>query len=150
MLNFAPTEEQEEIRKLARSLAEEQLRPHGREAERSASAPESVLRTLAQTGLTTPFPEALGSSGPLEAVTYALIAEELSFGDGALAMHVLGSLLGPVAVALTARPSSSRPPIRRQSAAAAANWVITESRATAWRSKSTCITAITRPLVLRS
>ncbi len=101
MLNFAPTEEQEEIRKLAHSLAEEQLRPHGREAERSASAPESVLRTLARTGLTTPFPEEFGGSGPLEALTYMLIAEELGFGDGALAMYVLGSLLGPAAVALT-------------------------------------------------
>src|SRR5579883_2913674 len=100
MLNFAPTEEQEEIRKLAHSLAEEQLRPHGREAERSASAPDSVLRTLAHTGLTTPFPEEFGGSGPLEALTYTLIAEELGFGDGALAMYVLGSLLGPAAVAL--------------------------------------------------
>jgi len=34
MLNFAPTEEQEEIRNLARSLAVEQLRLQGRDAER--------------------------------------------------------------------------------------------------------------------
>ena len=108
MLNFAPTEEQEEIRNLARSLAEEQLRPRGREADRSASVPADLLYTLAQTGLTTPFPEAFGGSGTLEAVTYTLIAEELGFGDGALAMHVLGSLIGPATVALTGNEQQQR------------------------------------------
>ncbi|HEU0002473.1 MAG TPA: acyl-CoA dehydrogenase family protein, partial [Ktedonobacteraceae bacterium] len=39
-------------------------------------------------------------SGAIEAVTYALIAEELAFGDGALAMNVIGSLMGPLAVML--------------------------------------------------
>ena len=46
MLNFAPTEEQAEIRELAHSLAEEQLRPHGREADRAGGAPSDLLRTL--------------------------------------------------------------------------------------------------------
>lgn len=108
MLNFAPTEEQEEIRNLARSLATEQLRPQGRAAERAASVPTEVLRTLAQTGLTTPFPEALGGSGTLEALTYALIAEELGFGDGAIAMHVLGSLAGAATVALAGNEQQQR------------------------------------------
>lgn len=108
MLNFAPTEEQEEIRSLARSLAEEQLRPHGREADHSARVPADVLRTLASTGLTTPFPEEFGGSGSLEALTYALIAEELGFGDGAIAMHVIGSLMGPVAVMLAGSEQQKR------------------------------------------
>ena len=108
MLNFAPTEEQEEIRNLARSLAEEQLRLHGREAERATRVPEHLLHTLATTGLTTPFPEELGGSGPLEAVTYVLIAEELGFGDGAIAMHVIGSLMGPVAVMLAGNAQQQR------------------------------------------
>lgn len=108
MLNFAPTEEQEEIRNLAQSLASEQLRPHGREADRSGSIPANLLRTLAQTGLTTPFSEDFGGSGSLEAMTYALIAEELGFGDGAIAMHVLGSLVGPATVALTGSEQQQR------------------------------------------
>src|SRR5579883_2449208 len=108
MLNFAPTEEQEEIRSLAHSLAEEQLRPQGREAERAARVPTDLLRTLAQTGLTAPFPEEFGGSGPLEALTYALIAEELGFGDGAIAMHVIGSLMGPVTVMLAGSEQQQR------------------------------------------
>jgi alkylation response protein AidB-like acyl-CoA dehydrogenase len=101
MLNFAPTEEQEEIRNLARSLAVEQLRSQGREAERKGDISPVLMQTLAQTGLTTPFPEEFGGSGAIEAMTYTLIAEELAFGDGALAMNIIGSLIGPVAILLS-------------------------------------------------
>jgi alkylation response protein AidB-like acyl-CoA dehydrogenase len=100
MLNFAPTEEQEEIRNLARSIAVEQLRPQGREAEQKGDISPELMQTLAQTGLTTPFPEGLGGSGTIEAMTYTLIAEELGFGDGALAMNIIASLMGPVTVLL--------------------------------------------------
>jgi acyl-CoA dehydrogenase len=100
MLNFAPTEEQEEIRNLARSLAVEQLRPRARDAEKRGHVPPTEMKTIAQTGLTTPFPEQYGGSGPIEAVTYALIAEELGFGDGGMAMNIIGSMMGPLAVML--------------------------------------------------
>lgn len=100
MPHFAPTEEQEEIRNLARSVAIEQLRPHGRSAEKRGEISLELMHTLMQTGLTTPYPESLGGSGTIEAIPYTLIAEELGFGDGALAMNILGSLMGPVAVLL--------------------------------------------------
>ena len=100
MLHFAPTEEQEEIRQLAHSLAVEQLRPHGRDAEKRGHVPPEVARTIAQTGLTTPLPEQYGGSGSIEAVTYVLIAEELGFGDGGMAMNIIGSMMGPLTVML--------------------------------------------------
>jgi alkylation response protein AidB-like acyl-CoA dehydrogenase len=100
MLNFAPTEEQEEIRNLAHSVAVEQLRPQGRSAERQGDISPELMQMLAKTGLTTPFPEAYGGSGAIEATTYVLIAEELGFGDGGLAMNILGSLMGPLTVML--------------------------------------------------
>jgi alkylation response protein AidB-like acyl-CoA dehydrogenase len=100
MLNFAPTDEQEEVRRLAHDVATEQLRTQGRGAEKQGDISPALMQILAQTGLTTPFPEKLGGSGPLDAVTYTLIAEELGFGDGGLAMNVLGSMMGPLAVAL--------------------------------------------------
>ena len=105
MPNFAPTEEQEEIRKLAHSIAVEQLRPHARSAEKNGEISLELMRTLLETGLTTPFPEAYGGSGDIEAITYTLIAEELGFGDGGLAMNVIGSLIGPVIVALAGNES---------------------------------------------
>ncbi len=100
MLYFLPTEEQEEIRHLAHSVAVEQLRPQGRSAEKRGDISSTLMQKLAQTGLTTPFPETYGGSGNIVALTYALIAEELGFGDGGLAMNILGSLAGPLAVAL--------------------------------------------------
>jgi len=100
MLNFAPTEEQEEVRRLAHSLAVDALRPQGRAAEKAGDIATELRRTLAETGLTTPFPEAYGGSGSIEAVTYALIAEELGYGDGGLAMNIIGSMMGPLTVAL--------------------------------------------------
>src|SRR5579859_445509 len=108
MPNFAPTEEQEEIRNLARSLALEQLRPQGRASEKQSDISPELMRTMAQTGLTMPFPEQFGGSGAIEAVMYALIAEELAFGDGALAMNVIGSLMGPLAVALAGNEEQQR------------------------------------------
>ena len=100
MLNFAPTEEQEEIRQLAQSVAIEQLRLQGRSAEKRGDISPELMKTLTQTGLTTPFPEEYGGSGALEALTYTLIAEELGFGDGAQAMNIIGSLMGPLTVLL--------------------------------------------------
>jgi alkylation response protein AidB-like acyl-CoA dehydrogenase len=108
MLNFAPTEEQEEIRNLARSLAVEQLRPQGREAEQKGDISPELVQTLSQTGLTTPFPEEFGGSGAIEAMTYTLIAEELGFGDGALAMNIIGSLMGPITILLAGNESQQQ------------------------------------------
>jgi alkylation response protein AidB-like acyl-CoA dehydrogenase len=66
------------------------------------------MQTFAQTGLTTPFPEEFGGSGAIEAMTYTLIAEELGFGDGALAMSIIGSLMGPVTVLLAGNEHQQR------------------------------------------
>src|SRR5579862_5531090 len=100
MLDFSPTVEQDEVRQLARSLAVDQLRPQARFAEKSDDIAPTLMETLARTGLTTPFSEEYGGSGQIEAMTYTFIAEELGFGDGGLALNVIGSMMGPLTVAL--------------------------------------------------
>src|SRR5260370_36458925 len=95
MPNFAPTEEQEEIRNLARSVALEQLRPQGRASEKQGDMSPELMRTLAQTGLTMPFPEQFGGSGAIEAVTESPIAGESGFCGRALALSVIGPLVEP-------------------------------------------------------
>jgi alkylation response protein AidB-like acyl-CoA dehydrogenase len=70
------------------------------------------MRTLAQTGLTTPFPETYGGSGTVDAVTHILIAEELGFGDTSLAVNVIGSLMGPLAVAIAGSESQQESYVR--------------------------------------
>jgi alkylation response protein AidB-like acyl-CoA dehydrogenase len=104
MLNFSPTTEQDEIRHLAHSIAMEQLRPQARLSEQASSLSPTLSSIIARTGLTTPYSEDVGGSGLFEAVTYVLIAEELGSGDPGLAMHILGSMLGPLTIALTGTP----------------------------------------------
>ena len=70
------------------------------------------MQTLVRTGLTMPFPEKYGGSGAIEATTYTLIAEELGFGDGGLAMNIIGSLMGPLTVALAGTESQQEQYIR--------------------------------------
>ncbi len=104
MLHFSPTEEQEEICHLARSIAIEQLRTQARTSEKSGDISPTLTQILTQTGLTTPFPETYGGSGPIEAITYTLIAEEFGFGDGSLALNIIGSLMGPLTIVLAGTP----------------------------------------------
>ena len=108
MLTFSPTDEQEEIRQLAQSVAVEQFRQEARRSEKNGNISSALAQVLGQTGLTTPFSEDYGGQGEIEAVTYALIAEELSFGDGSLAMNVLGSLIAPVTLALAGSETQQR------------------------------------------
>jgi alkylation response protein AidB-like acyl-CoA dehydrogenase len=108
MLTFSPTEEQEEIRQLALNIASEQLRQAARRAEKDGDISPSLMQTIAQTGLTTPFSETYGGSGHIEAVTHVLIAEELGFGDAGLAMNILGSMLAPLTVTLAGDESQQR------------------------------------------
>ncbi len=98
MIDFAPTEEQTAIRDLARQIAIEQFRPIARQAEEMGAVPTKLKTLLIDSGLLTPFPEAYGGSGEQDAVTHALIAEELAYGDGGLALSVIGSILAPLAV----------------------------------------------------
>src|ERR1019366_5309915 len=112
MLHFTPTAEQEEIRHLARSIANEQMRPQARASEKNGDISPTLTQILTQTGLTTPFPEVYGGSGSIEAITYALIAEEFGFGDGGLAINSIGSLMGPLTVALAGSPYQQEQYIR--------------------------------------
>src|SRR5258708_8916218 len=100
MLNFAPTEEQEEIRNLAYTLAVEQLRPEARSAEKRGGITLELMHTLMQTGITTPYPESLGGAGAIQPVTFVLISRELGFGDVGLTMNIIGVVVGPVPVLL--------------------------------------------------
>ncbi len=98
MIDFAPTEEQTAIRDLAHQIAVEQFRRLARVADESCEMPGDLCHLLADTGLLIPFPEEFGGAGTQSAVTHALIAEELAYGDGGLALHVIGSALAGLAV----------------------------------------------------
>jgi alkylation response protein AidB-like acyl-CoA dehydrogenase len=98
MIDFAPTEEQTAIRDLAHQVAVEQFRKSARVADEACEMPTELQQLLANTGLLTPFPEDYGGSGVQDAVTHTLIMEELAYGSGGLALHVIGSALAGLAV----------------------------------------------------
>jgi alkylation response protein AidB-like acyl-CoA dehydrogenase len=91
MYSFDPTEEQQMIIDTARDFAKNELRPKSMEADEKSALPEGFLAKSWELGLAVAaIPEALGGSGvERSAVTGALLAEELGYGDVAMAIAML-------------------------------------------------------------
>jgi len=100
MIDFEPSEEQALIVETVRQFAANEIRPKGREADESGTPPAAVLAAAHALGLVANgLPESVGGGGARSALTGALIAEELGWGDMALAFAILSpGLVGfPVA-----------------------------------------------------
>ena len=100
MIDFEPSEEQTLIVETVREFARSELRPLARESDESAKLPSELLAGAHALGLVANgLPEEFGGGGARSAVTGALVAEELAWGDLALGLAILApSLLGyPVA-----------------------------------------------------
>lgn len=90
MIDFEPTEEQQLIVDTVRQFAANEIRPRSRECEESAKLSGEVLAGAHELGLVAnALPEAYGGGGERSAVTGALIAEELAWGDLSLALAIL-------------------------------------------------------------
>ena len=77
------TAEQQEIRALAREVAERELRPHTGAWDQARAVENGVFAKLAEIGfLGMTIPEAHGGLG-LDPLTYLLVLEELAWGDPA-------------------------------------------------------------------
>ncbi|HYJ80600.1 MAG TPA: acyl-CoA dehydrogenase family protein, partial [Longimicrobiaceae bacterium] len=88
------TPEQEQIRDLARELAEHELRPHAEEWDRAAAFPREVVAKLGELGfLGMLIPEEWDGLG-LDTASYLVAVEEIARGDAsvAVAMGVHNSL----------------------------------------------------------
>jgi alkylation response protein AidB-like acyl-CoA dehydrogenase len=100
MIDFEPSDEQALIVETVRQFAENEIRPLSREADEAGKPPAALLDAAHQLGLVANgLPEAQGGGGDRSAVTGVLIAEELGWGDMALALSILSpGLVGfPVA-----------------------------------------------------
>ena len=100
MIDFEPSEEQALIIETVHQFAENEIRPKSRETDESGLPPASVLAAAHELGLiANGLPESEGGGGARSALTGALIAEELGWGDMALALAILSpGLVGyPVA-----------------------------------------------------
>lgn len=91
MVSFELSEEQRMMRDSIGAFAREEIRPAAREADESGAIPAELVTKAWQLGLVQgPIPEKLGGNGDARsAVSGAIIAEELAWGDLAIALHAL-------------------------------------------------------------
>ena len=100
MIDFEPSEEQALIIETVRQFAENEIRPLTRPTDEAGAPPQSLLDAAHELGLVAnSLPENHGGGGAPSALNGVLIAEELGWGDMALALSILSpSLLGlPIA-----------------------------------------------------
>jgi len=85
VISFALTDEQRELQRLAHEFAERELRPIAPEWDEREDFPPDLLAKAARVGLTSYAIPSEHGGGGADAVTSALIAEELAWGCAALA-----------------------------------------------------------------
>ena len=103
-MDFTLSAEQQMIRTLCREFAEEEIKPHAEELDRTGEFPYAIVRKMAELGLFgLPFPEEYGGAGA-DFLSYCLALEEIGRGDasvgitmeahtslGATPFHLFGS-----------------------------------------------------------
>jgi len=92
LIAFEPTEEQRELQRLAHEFAERELRPIAAEWDELEQYPPGLLARAAQAGLTSYAIPAEYGGGGADAVTSALISEELSWGCAGLASTIAATM----------------------------------------------------------
>jgi alkylation response protein AidB-like acyl-CoA dehydrogenase len=94
VIDFEPSEEQQMIVETVRQFATNELRPHARDANESGKLPAAVLTQAHELGLVAnAIDDAFGGGGERSAVTGALVAEELAWGDLGIGLAILSPSL---------------------------------------------------------
>src|SRR5260221_7784516 len=95
MIDFELSEEQQMIRDAVGGFAREEIRAAARPADESGAIPAELVAKAWQFGLVSgSLPESLGGGGDARsAVTGAIVAEDLAFGDLAIALQALAPRL---------------------------------------------------------
>jgi alkylation response protein AidB-like acyl-CoA dehydrogenase len=99
MYGFEPSDDQKTLVDSVRRFASRELRPSSRPADEKGELPSGILRSGWELGLLpASIPEDLGGFGERSALTGALAAEELAWGDlaGALALMAPNLVAFPV------------------------------------------------------
>ncbi|MGH8899176.1 MAG: acyl-CoA dehydrogenase family protein [Egibacteraceae bacterium] len=98
-MDFDLTQDQEQIRKLAREFCDAEVAPGARERDQDERTPRALLRKLFEVGfLGAPIPEAYGGMG-LDYLSYGLVVEELGRTDASLRSTV-GVSIGLVGLSI--------------------------------------------------
>ncbi|MDY6834107.1 MAG: acyl-CoA dehydrogenase family protein [Chloroflexota bacterium] len=95
MISFSPSEEQKMVITTMKQFATDEIRKIYRDCDEEGEIPESIIEKAWEFGLIAgSIPESLGGFGSEHsAVSGALVAEELAWGDLSMAMHFLSPAL---------------------------------------------------------
>jgi acyl-CoA dehydrogenase len=107
MINFELDEDQQLIRDTVVSFARDEVRPHAREADEKGHIPSELVQKGWELGLVqSVIPEEFGGFGSAHsAITGAVVAEELAYGDLSIAMHLLAPRLVTIPVLAFGSPA---------------------------------------------
>jgi len=87
-MDFGLTDEQEDIRRLVRDFAQQEVAPLAAELDRTKSFPYEIVAKLGELGLMgVPYPQEYGGGGA-DNLSYALAVEELARVDSSVAITV--------------------------------------------------------------
>ena len=114
--DLGPTEEQNVLREILHSLANDVIRPAGRAAESARATGAGIAREVHGIGVSAPVAEEFGGGGVLDAVTYCIAAEELAWGNPGIAWSILGSGLAAIVVGIAGSEEQKRRYLPRFSA----------------------------------
>ena len=99
MIDFTLTDEQQAMRDLAHTFAEEEIRPVAAELDEREEFPWELVKKAGELGLTTfAFPEEIGGLGITDELTNCIITEELSWGCGGVATVLGGTHLASIPI----------------------------------------------------
>lgn len=88
-MDFALTEEQQQVCDVIERIARDQLDPAARAAEEARETPSAVIQLVSETGLLWPIPEEHGGNGSFDDLTIALGIEALASGDPAMTVDLV-------------------------------------------------------------
>jgi len=110
VLDYFLTEEQCAIRDLARSIADNEIRPVAAEYDRTGEFPWPVVRKLAEADLFGVFVDDAygGVAGDTRTMNMVLVTEELSKACGGIALAFAGSALGALPIILSGSEEQKR------------------------------------------
>lgn len=110
MLSFSPSEEQQMVVNTVKQFATDIMRKRFRECDEEGKIPDDIINTAAELGLAgSCVPEEYGGAGwEHSALTGALLAEELAWGDLSMAIHILSPWLGALPIVEMGTPEQKK------------------------------------------
>src|SRR6185437_5594180 len=109
MIDFTLTPEQSEMRDLAHTFAEQEIRPVAAALDEHEEFPWELVRKAGDLGLTTfAFPEEVGGLGITDELTNCIITEELSWGCAGVATVLGGTHLASIPILLASTDEQKR------------------------------------------